>query len=212
MLDACPFHSSGNRHVPVKPDIQHGAYARHRPLDQKERVLIGRRAALAAVARWSGRLIALAVTLLITPFLVHRRKAQYGLFMLVSAVMGQGALFDLRPAVIKYVAEYRARADNDRLRSVVATALVICCFLGLIALLLTAALAPFFPDLFVVPTSERNTATIIVWLMGIWLCHLDPRMGCSLGSAQVRVSECDLPFDDALRKFLETRTEIATSS
>jgi O-antigen/teichoic acid export membrane protein len=117
-------------------------------------------------------LIALAVTFLLTPFLVHRLgDARYGLFMLVSAVVGQGALLDfgIRFAVTKYVAELRARGQNDRLCSLLATALVIYCCIGLLALLVTAALAPVFPDLFNVPTSERNTTTAVVWLMGVWL-------------------------------------------
>jgi O-antigen/teichoic acid export membrane protein len=133
---------------------------------------MGRLAVWAAVTSWSGRLTALAVGFLVTPFVLHRLgDAQYGLFMLVSAVMGHGALLDfgIRPAVIKYVAEHRARGENDRLRSLLATAVVIYCCLGLLALLMTAALAPVFPNLFNVPASEHKTAATIVWLMGIWL-------------------------------------------
>src|SRR5262249_43665866 len=112
------------------------------------------------------------VGFLLTPFILHRLgDTQYGLFILVGTVIGHGALLDfgIRQAVIKYVAEHRARGDNDRLCSLIATVLVIYCCLGLLALLLSAALAPVFPDLFNVPTSDHGTATIIVLLMGIWL-------------------------------------------
>jgi hypothetical protein len=47
--------------------------------------------------------------------------------ILAGSVIGHGALLDfgIRPAVIKYVAEHRARGDIDRLRSVIATVLVV---------------------------------------------------------------------------------------
>lgn len=134
--------------------------------------MIRRRVLLAAAASWAGKIAVLAVGFLLTPFVLHRLgDREYGLYMLVSAVIGQGALLDfgVGPAVIKYVAEHRAQGNNDRLSGLIATAVSIYCCLGLIALLLTAVLAPLFPHLFVVPATEHRTAIIITLLMGIRL-------------------------------------------
>jgi O-antigen/teichoic acid export membrane protein len=114
----------------------------------------------------------LVVGFLLTPFILHRLgDAHYGLFILVGTVIGQGALLDfgIRLAVVKYVAEHHARGDNERLSDLIATALFIYCCLGLLAVVLAAALAPVFPHLFNLPRSEHGTATILVLLMGIGL-------------------------------------------
>jgi O-antigen/teichoic acid export membrane protein len=138
---------------------------------------------LAAVASWIARFAGLAVAFLLTPFVLHRLgDTQYGLFVLVGAVIGQGALLDfgIGSAIIKYVAEHQAQGQNDRLSGLLATALFIYCGLGVIALLLTSAIAPFFPDLFNVPTSDRSTTIIITWLAGIRLAISIP---CTTSSA-----------------------------
>jgi O-antigen/teichoic acid export membrane protein len=139
--------------------------------------LIRKRIVLAAIANWSARLVEIGVGFLLVPFVLHRvGDTQYGLYVLVGAVIGQGALLDLGigSAVIKYVAEHRALGDNDRLRSLIATALVLYSCIGLLALLLTVGFAPILPDLFNVPPSERGTATMITLLMGIRLAITIP--------------------------------------
>jgi O-antigen/teichoic acid export membrane protein len=145
--------------------------------------LIARRVLLAALSNWSAKIIALAVGFLLTPFLVHQLgDAQYGLLILVGSVVGQGAILDLgiAPAVIKYVAEHHARREHDQLRSLIATALALYSCLGLFALLLTVAIAPFFPVVFNVPLSDRDTSINVLLLMGVQLAISIP---CTTSSA-----------------------------
>ncbi len=139
--------------------------------------MIRQRVLLATVAGGAAKVVVLATNFFLTPFVLHRLgDAQYGLLVLVGSVMTQGALLDLgiKPAVAKYVAEHHAQRDYDRAHGVIATALSLYCVLGLVALLLAAAIAPFFPNLFNLPPFERAIATNVVLLMGIQLAILIP--------------------------------------
>jgi O-antigen/teichoic acid export membrane protein len=145
--------------------------------------LIQQRAFLAAIANWSGRLVELLLGFLITPFILHRLgDTQYGLYMVIGAVFGQGALLDfaITPAVIKYVAEHRAQRDDARLSSLIATAQVLYFAIGFLTLLLTVALAATLPNFFNVPPSEHSRATFVVLLMGL---RLAVTMPCKAASA-----------------------------
>jgi O-antigen/teichoic acid export membrane protein len=131
--------------------------------------LIRLRAFWAAIASASARLVELALGFLLTPFILHRLGDEnYGLYVLVGAVIGQGALLDfgIAPAVIKYVAEHRAQRDDDQMRSLIATVQVLYSLIGLLTLLLTVALAATLPNFFNIAPSQHDTATIVVLLSG----------------------------------------------
>jgi O-antigen/teichoic acid export membrane protein len=107
---------------------------------------------------------------LLTPFILQQLgKSTYGLWALVGSVVGYGSLLDLGigSAITKYVAEYRAQKQTDETRSLIATAICFYSVLGLVAFALSAVIAPIFPQIFNVPTSERTTATWLVLLMGL---------------------------------------------
>jgi O-antigen/teichoic acid export membrane protein len=132
-------------------------------------VLIRQRAFWAAIASGSARLVELALGFLLTPFILHRLGDEnYGLYILVAAIFGQGALLDfgITPAVIKYVAEHRAQRDHDRMRSLIATVQVLYCLIGLLTLLLTIPLAAALPYFFNVQPFQHDTTTMVVLLMG----------------------------------------------
>jgi O-antigen/teichoic acid export membrane protein len=145
--------------------------------------LIRERVLSAAVASWASKLVAVTTGFLITPLILHRLgDTQYGILVLVGSVIAQGAHFDLgiRSAVTKFVAEHHARAEFDHLRSLIATALLLYCFLGLAALLLTTLISPMLPNFFNVPPSERSTMVTVGFLMGTQLAISIP---CSIPSA-----------------------------
>ncbi len=113
--------------------------------------------------------MALSTGLVLTPFVLHHLGAtKYGLWVLVGSVTAYGSLLDfgIVNVLVKYVAEYRAKGHTEDARSLIATALRLYSGLGLIAILLSALLAPFFPDLFDVPAAERASAAWLVVVMG----------------------------------------------
>jgi O-antigen/teichoic acid export membrane protein len=124
------------------------------------------------LSNYLGKVVTLGVGFLLTPFMLHRLgAAEYGLWILVSSLVGYGALLDLglATAVTKYVAEYRAKDQTDEAARLVATVLCLYLALGLAAIGLSALLAPIFPDLFHLPPEQHARATRLVLLSGVSL-------------------------------------------
>lgn len=121
------------------------------------------------ISNYVGKSITLGTWFFLTPFILHRLGAtDYGLWALVGSVVAYGSLLDfgIADAVIKYVAEYRARGETDQAYSLVATALCLYSIFSLLSIALSMAIAPIFPALFNLPPDQRTTATRLVLLMG----------------------------------------------
>ena len=104
--------------------------------------MIGRRLLRGAASHLAGQFVALATSFLLTPFLVHALGADaYGLWVLVGSAFAYGTLLDLGigGAVVKYVAEDRARGEDAGANALLATSLRI--FLALGALVAAAGVA-----------------------------------------------------------------------
>lgn len=133
----------------------------------------------ATLFNWVSKVAILAIRFFLTPFILHRIGAtQFGLLALITSVVGQGELFDLgiRAALTKYVAEYYSQGNYQHTRSIIATSLWLYSALGLLAFVFAAALAPFFPDLFNVPSSDQATATNVVLLVGVQVAFTLPSL------------------------------------
>jgi O-antigen/teichoic acid export membrane protein len=141
--------------------------------------LIGQRIFQAAISSVAVRVISLCINIFLTPFLVRvLGDTQYGLFVLIGSFATQGALLDfgISPAVVKHVAETHATGEYQRGRHIIATAFLLYCVLGLVVLLVSAVLAPFFPNLFNIPPAFRAVTIIGFLLMGLNLAISIPMM------------------------------------
>lgn len=139
---------------------------------EMEPKVIRKRVLSAALANWVGQFTALVTNFLLAPFILsHVGETQYGILVLVGSVVLQGVNLDLgiRSALIKLVAEHRARGEVDELRGIIATAMWLYCCLGAMALALTLLISPFLPSLFQVPPSEHDTMVTLGLLMGTQL-------------------------------------------
>ena len=126
-----------------------------------------KRVLIAATTGWAGTLLSFAIRILLAPFVIHRLgNTDYGLIALVGSFAAQGALLDLGigPAVTRHVAAYHAQKDYDSAHSLIATALVLYCGIGLVALVIGLVIAAFFPDIFNVPADERHIAVTVAML------------------------------------------------
>jgi O-antigen/teichoic acid export membrane protein len=129
----------------------------------KQRILIN------TVSNYIGRVINLAVWVILTPFiLLNLGTTTYGLWVLVGSVVAYGALLDfgIAGAITKYVAEYHAKNQLGEAKSLVATALVLYIFFGLLVTLGGFLFAPIFPSIFNVPPNQSETAILLVMLSG----------------------------------------------
>jgi O-antigen/teichoic acid export membrane protein len=143
---------------------------------------LGRRVMWSTLLNYAGKLIVIGTGLATTPFILDRLgPSMYGLWALVGSVVAYGGLLDLgmTTAVVKYVAEYRARGKLDDLEHLLATAMWVYAGFGLAAIALGAVVAPVFPYVFQVAPEGRETASWLVFLsaagMGIGLaCSIPP--------------------------------------
>jgi O-antigen/teichoic acid export membrane protein len=128
-----------------------------------------RRVLLGAASNYIGKVITLGTWLFLTPFILHQLgPSDYGLWVLTGSVVSYGSLLDLgiAGAIVKYVAEHRARGEYERGHAVVATALLLYLGLGALVLLASAMCAPLFPAWFHIAESDAPRARWLVLLMG----------------------------------------------
>ena len=139
-------------------------------MDTTKDTVIRRHVLRSTASNYGAKLITLGSWVLLTPFILHQLgPSGYGLWIVVGSAVAYGTLlnFGISGAVIKYVAEHCARGESNQAHSLVATALCLYSILGLVAVAISIAIAPVFPDLFNVPPEERATAIWLVRLMGL---------------------------------------------
>lgn len=125
---------------------------------------------LSSLSNYISKVINLAAWFILTPFILNRLgDGLYGLWILVGSVAAYGFLLDfgIAGAVTKYTAEYCARGENETAHRLIATALWLYTALGLLVILLSAAVAPLFPLIFNIAPEQQNTAVWLVFLAGV---------------------------------------------
>lgn len=134
-------------------------------LEEQKNAAIRRHVALSTASNYAGQLINLGVWFLLTPFMIpHLGKTQYGLWVLVASFVAYGNLANLGigSAIVKYVAEYRAKGESEIASDLVATALSIYCVLGLLVIGVGVAISPLVPHIINVPVDQRGTTSLLV--------------------------------------------------
>jgi O-antigen/teichoic acid export membrane protein len=137
--------------------------------DDKNAAIRGQ-VALGTAINYAGRLINLGVWFVLTPIILsHLGTTEYGLWALVASFVAYGSLADLGigQAITKYVAEYRARGDNDTASQLISTALVLYCVLAVVVVAIAALIAPFVPDVIKVPRNAHATTSWLVVLTAV---------------------------------------------
>jgi len=110
--------------------------------------VIARRVAIGGATNSLGKAIALGTWFVLTPFILGRLgPVSYGVWVLVGSIGAYGYLLDLgvAGAVVKYVAEFRARGDWAQAHAVVAAAWRVYAVLGVVASLLGVVVAVVVP-------------------------------------------------------------------
>jgi O-antigen/teichoic acid export membrane protein len=121
-------------------------------------------------SNYVGHFVGLATWFLLTPFILNQLGASlFGLWVLVGSIVAYGSLLDfgIAGAITKYVAEYQAKGQPEESRSLVATSLILYIFLGMIMILASIVIAPFFPRFFNVSPELGETAVQLVMLSGL---------------------------------------------
>ena len=112
----------------------------------------------------------MVVGLVMTPVLVHGLgKEAYGIWVLVGSMIFYLELleFGFGPATAKYVAEFEARGDPERVRRTIATSTLVLSVPGVLALVVGLVFAVFFPVIFDIPETLELAAQVLVVLVAI---------------------------------------------
>jgi O-antigen/teichoic acid export membrane protein len=140
--------------------------------DAAKDAFIRRRVIVNTASNYVAKIMTLGIWFFLTPFLLRQLGASdYGLWILIGSIAAYGSLLDfgIATAVTKYVAQFHAEGRLEQARSLVATTLWLYLGLGLVAVVLSAILAPIVPIILNVPPGQQTTASWLMLLSGIGL-------------------------------------------
>lgn len=121
-----------------------------------------------AYYNWLGFVINLLITLFVTPFIIRSLGTDiYGIWALTLSVTGYFGLlnFGLYNSVIKYVSEYNAKDDYERISEVSSVCFTIFALIGLVVFILSIPLALNFTRIFKSASGYASAATVIFIVM-----------------------------------------------
>ena len=133
-----------------------------------------------ALSNYGRFFLSILIMGLLTPYIVEKLGTDaFGLWSLTLAFLGFFSLLDLGlgAAVVKYVAECRGSGEHQRRNTIVSTLLVAYLGLALFSVLVLAAVSPFYATIMNLPVESRQTALVLLWLMGLRLIFVPLPMG-----------------------------------
>ena len=153
---------------------------------ENTRESVGVRVAIGTLSNYVGKILAAAIAFFLTPFVLHNLgTTQFSIWALVISIVSYGSLLDfgIGAAVVKYVAEHRARQEWHDARAVLATAL--CLYLGLAAAGILLSLGVAWVVTPRLPLSPAN-AGLAWWLVVLLGSSTALSLPCSLANAALR--------------------------
>src|SRR5262245_29437690 len=125
---------------------------------------------------WLALAVSLGSGFLMSPFLVRNLgDSTYGVWVLVGSLVGYLGILDfgITPSIVKYVAEHRARGDQQAINRVVTAGVAVFSLLGLVCLAASLVAAVLFNSIFKSPLAD-NIAAAVVILAGLNLAITFP--------------------------------------
>jgi O-antigen/teichoic acid export membrane protein len=113
------------------------------------------------------RVVSFGILLALLPYIISKVGHEvYGAYVLVLAFTGYLSVLDLgmSAAVIKYVAEYLARGDRERIRAVVSATFSFYVLIGLVAGSLLMVMSVCFPYFFAVAPENVPVIRTLFWI------------------------------------------------
>ncbi len=120
-------------------------------------------------SNWFGAILTALVGLFLSPFILHKLGDDaFGLWILIFSITGYYGIFDfgIRSSIIKYVAEFEAAGDRDRLTRVVNVSLVVYGCIALALLFFVSIGAVYVNVFFRISPSFLHTAKLLFLMVG----------------------------------------------
>lgn len=122
------------------------------------------------LSNFAGTAVALAVGFFLMPFIIHRIGATaYGIWMLVTSVVGYMGLLDvgLAPTLVKKSAELLAKNDKQELNGTVSTIFTLYLLGGIFIGVAIFGMSFFLYQIFNIPPEDINTFKTVLWIVGL---------------------------------------------
>ncbi len=122
------------------------------------------------LSNWGSFAIGAIVQFMMMPFLVrHLGDTQYGIWVLILSFTGFLGLFDfgISGSVVKYVAEFKAKEDEEQLNRVCSSAFFLFVSAGVVVFLIAIVLALKFVHNFKIPAEELDSARWVTIIIGL---------------------------------------------
>ena len=120
-------------------------------------------------SNWAALVVNILISFFLAPFVVASLgSVYYGIWTLLNQFTGYLWLLDfgVRESVVKYVAEYHASGEHDRLESTVNTSLFLYTAIAVLTMAGTAAMALALPYAFNIPPESVREARLTLLLTG----------------------------------------------
>ena len=120
------------------------------------------------------------VGLLVLPFnIAHLGKAAYGLWMLTASITAYFSVLDLgySGAIVKFVAQYRAKRDVRALNEVLSTTFYLFATLGAVAYLVAIVVAVYLDRIFHLTPDQVHLGRIVLLVISV---NVSAGMACSV--------------------------------
>jgi len=114
--------------------------------------------------------INMAIGVVVLPYNVqHLGSATYGLWMLAASITSHFTVLDLGygGAVVKYVAEFRARRDAGALNEVLSTIAYVFTAIGVLSYGIAVLVAIFFPHIFKVEPAQAQIGRAVLLIVSL---------------------------------------------
>ncbi len=115
-------------------------------------------------------IIKLGVTFVMSPVIIRALgNYDYGIWEIVFSIVGYMGILDLglQPAIIRYVARYKAMGDGAQLRRIYSSALLFMGLMGILILLFFIAWASFAPGLLAEKESDSPMYKVFLLIIGV---------------------------------------------
>ena len=120
-------------------------------------------------SNWAALVVNIGVSFFLAPFVVASLgNVYYGIWTLLNQFTGYLWLFDfgVRESVIKYVAQYHATGEYERVDATVNTSLVLYTPIAILTMLGTVGMAALLPYIFTIPADSVFEARVALLLTG----------------------------------------------
>ena len=111
----------------------------------------------------------MAILFFMSPFVIHRLgDTAYGIWVLISSLTGYLSLLDfgISGAVMKYVAEFNAKDNKEKLNKIVSASFLMFLIIGIVTFLITVFISLWVDNIFNLPGEYQGIAPILVMIIG----------------------------------------------